>query len=68
MLRAEPEPSHVALAACVNCAGEFTFMADWPSEDAVVAFEAGPAYRAVLVSLEPHLRVAPKRELWRLLG
>lgn len=60
--------THVALAGCINCAGELTFMADWSSVEDVSALEASEPYRAALEAIEPDLRVPPKRELWRLLA
>lgn len=68
LIKGVENASHVALAGCINCAGEFTYMADWTSADEVVSLESSEAYRAALASLEAHLRVPPKRELWRLLG
>jgi hypothetical protein len=67
LLGSEAAASHASLAACINCAGEYTFMADWSSTDAVIAFVDTAAYRAALRELGQWLRVEPKRELWRLL-
>ena len=67
LLRAQPGCGESRLAACVHCAGEQTYLATWPSEAAVAAFEASPSYLAVVEALAPHLRVPPKRELWALL-
>lgn len=55
------------LAACVNCAGEFTALAEWATADLVSTFEASPAYLTVLADLEPLLSAPPKRELWSLI-
>lgn len=58
----EPE-----LAACIHCPGEHTYLAHWPSEDAVTAFEQHAQYQAALEAMAPLLRVPPKRELWEVL-
>lgn len=60
---AEPE-----LAACIRCAGEHTYLARWPSEEAVVKFEQSTEYSTALDELAPLLRVAPKRELWEVVS
>jgi hypothetical protein len=56
-----------ALAACIHCAGELTVMADWTAVEDLELVEANEAFRSAIAALESHLRVAPKREVWRLL-
>ncbi len=67
LLRAQPDCGEPRLAACIHCAGEHTYLATWPSEEAVVAFEHDGPYLALLERLAPHLRVPSKRELWAVL-
>jgi len=68
LLRQQPACSEPELAACIHCAGEHTYLARWPSEEAVIAFEASPEYQTVGQQLAPLLRVPPKRELWRVVA
>ena len=68
LLRAQPAARRPQLAACVNCAGESTYLATWPDTHTVEAFEASPTYRALLDELTPLLRLPPKRELWEILA
>lgn len=68
LLHARPGCDLAALAACINCAGEHTYLAYWADRGAVEAFEAEPTYRAVLDDLAPLLRVPPRRELWAILA
>ena len=67
LLRAQEECGEPRLAACIHCAGEHTYLATWPSEEAVVAFEGSAPYRSLMERLMPGLRTPPKRELWALL-
>ena len=67
LLRDQSVCANPELAACIHCAGEHTYLAQWPSEDAVVQFEHSPAYQAALDALAPLLRIPPKRELWEVL-
>jgi len=67
LLRHQPDCSGPELAACIHCAGEHTYVAHWPSEEVVAAFEASPAYNSLTQELAPWLRVPPKRELWEVL-
>lgn len=67
LLRALPDCGEPRLAACIHCAGEHTYLATWPSEEAVIAFEGSGPYLALLERLTPRLRVPPKRELWAVL-
>ncbi len=68
LLQAQEGCAEPRLAACVNCAGEHTYLATWSSLAAVEALEGSAAYRAVLENLTPLLRVPPKRELWDVLA
>ena len=56
-----------AVAGCLHCAGEYTYLGYWRDDESVEAFERLPGYRSVLADLAPLLRVPPKRELWELL-
>lgn len=67
LLHAHPSCNAPTIARCVNCAGEYTYLAYWDDSDTVLSFEATPAYQAVLDDLAPLLRVRPKRELWEVL-
>ena len=68
LLRATPDCRDPQLAACVNCAGEHTYLAFWPERSAVERLEADPTYRATLDRLSGYLPVPPKRELWEILA
>ena len=68
LVRAQPSADHPQLATCVNCTGEFTYLACWPHAHSVEAFEASPGYQALLEALTPLLGVPPKRELWKILA
>lgn len=68
LLRGEPECAGPELAACIHCAGEHTYLAQWSSEEAVLRFERSSAYGHTLEVLGPLLRVPPKRELWEVLA
>ena len=67
LLRRQDGCAQPELAACIHCAGEHTYLAHWPSEEAVVDFEQSAEYRAAVEGLAPLLRVPPKRELWEVL-
>lgn len=68
LLHAQPAAQRSQLAACVNCAGESTYLAHWPDTHALEAFEASPRYRTLLDEVTPLLRMPPKRELWEILA
>jgi hypothetical protein len=68
LVLAQQAAEHTQLAACVNCTGEFTYLACWPDPAAVEALEAYPSYQALLDELTPLLGVPPKRELWEILA
>lgn len=67
LLAIEPDCRNPRVAACVNCAGEFTYLADWRTRGATERFEQTPTYRAIAATLGPRLRAPAKRELWEIL-
>lgn len=68
LLRAQPGCAGPTLAACVNCVGEYTYLAYWDSRGAVEAFEANPNYQAVVDELKSMVRRPLERELWAVLS
>ena len=68
LLRRQRACSAPTLTRCVNCTGEFTFLANWPDRATLEAFEASGSYQELLDALGPHLRVSPKRELWEVIA
>lgn len=68
LLRASPGCTGAALARCVNCVGERTYLAYWTDLGAVEALEVDPEYRRVVDELAAVLGVPPKRELWEVMS
>lgn len=68
MLRAQAECTAPAVARCVNCGGEFTYMAPWAERHTLEAFEASADYAELVSELGSRLRLPAKRELWELLA
>ena len=68
LLQGQDGCSAPAVAACVNCAGEHTYLAYWTDRASVERFETTPAYRAPADDLAPLVRVPLKCELWQVLA
>ena len=67
LLAVEADCRNPRVAACVNCAGEFTYLAEWPARAAIERFEQSAAYSTIAAALRPHLSTSVKRELWKIL-
>lgn len=65
MLRAQSECLTPAVAQCVNCGGEYSYLGYWTDREAL---EATPAYQELVGALNALLRLPPKRELWQVLS